>query len=43
LCCSPDYAAPTDSFLADGCLGFGQLVVFDRAQGLRRLGTVIVS
>jgi hypothetical protein len=30
-----EYASPTDTFLTDGCMGFGSAVVFDRrADGL---------
>jgi len=36
-----EYASPTDTFLADGCTGFGQVVVFDRGAGEREIGTVL--
>ncbi|WP_069998964.1 alginate lyase family protein [Cellulosilyticum sp. I15G10I2] len=36
-----EYASPTDTFYADGCIGFGQVVVFDRTQGEERIGTVL--
>lgn len=36
-----EYASPTDTFCADGCIGFGQVVVYDRAQGEDRIGTVL--
>jgi hypothetical protein len=37
-----EYASPTDTFLADGCVGFGSAVVFDRAAGETETGTVLV-
>lgn len=36
-----EYASPTDTFLADGCTGFGQVVVFDRSAGETETGTVL--
>lgn len=36
-----EYASPTDTFLAGGCTGFGQVVIFDRAEGEDRIGTVL--
>jgi hypothetical protein len=36
-----EYASPTDTFEADGCVGFGQVVVFDRAQGEQKIGAVL--
>lgn len=36
-----EYASPTDTFLADGRTGFGQVVVFDRAAGETETGTVL--
>ncbi|MHC1692682.1 MAG: alginate lyase family protein [Sphaerochaetaceae bacterium] len=38
-----EYASPTDSFTAGGCLGFGQVVVFDTAAGESRIGTVLLA
>lgn len=37
-----DYASPTDSFNADGCIGFGQVVVFNRSKNEERIGKVLV-
>ncbi|WP_353890054.1 hypothetical protein, partial [uncultured Clostridium sp.] len=37
-----DYASPTDSFNADGCIGFGQLVVFNRKKNEERIGKVLL-
>ena len=37
-----DYASPTDSFNADGCIGFGQVVVFNRTKGEERIGKVLI-
>ncbi len=34
-----EWASPTDTFNADGCIGFGSLVVFDRATGEKEIGT----
>ena len=36
-----EYASPTDTFLAGGCVGFGSAVVFDRKQGETETGTVL--
>jgi len=36
-----EFASPTDTFLADGCTGFGAVVVFDRAKGETEIGTVL--
>ncbi len=36
-----EFASPTDTFLADGCTGFGAVVVFDRTAGEREIGTVL--
>ncbi len=36
-----EYASPTDTFLADGCIGFGQVVVYDRGKKEERIGTVL--
>jgi hypothetical protein len=36
-----EYAAPTDTFLASGCVGFGSAVVFDRSAGETETGTVL--
>lgn len=33
-----EWATPTDTFNARGCIGFGSLVVFDRAQGEKEIG-----
>ncbi len=37
-----EFATPTDTFLADGCIGFGSAVVFDRAAGEHEIGTVLI-
>ncbi|MEF2071096.1 alginate lyase family protein [Consotaella aegiceratis] len=37
-----EYASPTDTFRADGCTGFGEVVVFDRAAGETSIGTALV-
>ncbi|MDV4149801.1 alginate lyase family protein [Clostridium sp. AL.422] len=37
-----DYASPTDSFNADGCIGFGQVVVFNRSNKEERIGKVLL-
>lgn len=37
-----DYASPTDSFNADGCIGFGQVVVFNRSNNENRIGKVLI-
>jgi hypothetical protein len=37
-----EYASPTDTFLADGCTGFGEVVVFDRAAGETIIGQTLV-
>jgi hypothetical protein len=34
-----EWASPTDTFNADGCTGFGSLVVFDRGKGETEIGT----
>ncbi|MDR1209561.1 MAG: heparinase II/III family protein [Clostridiales bacterium] len=36
-----EYASPTDTFKTDGCVGFGQTVVFDRLAGETSIGTVL--
>ncbi|MDR2749913.1 MAG: heparinase II/III family protein [Clostridiales bacterium] len=36
-----EYASPTDSFNADGCVGFGNVVVFDRTKCEKEIGTVL--
>jgi hypothetical protein len=36
-----EYASPTDSFNADGCIGFGNVVVFDRKKRESEIGTVL--
>ena len=36
-----EYASPTDTFLADGCTGFGSVVIFDRTAGETEIGTVL--
>ncbi|MDC7229090.1 MAG: alginate lyase family protein [Sphaerochaetaceae bacterium] len=33
-----EWASPTDTFNADGCTGFGSLVVFDRGKGETEIG-----
>ena len=37
-----DYASPTDSFNADGCIGFGNVVMFNRSDGEERIGKVLM-
>ena len=37
-----EYASPTDTFLTDGCTGFGEVVVFDRAKGETVIGQTLV-
>lgn len=37
-----EYASPTDTFCADGCTGFGNVVIFDRAAGETRIGKTLV-
>jgi len=37
-----EFASPTDTFEADGCIGFGSCVVFDRAAGETETGTVLL-
>ena len=37
-----EFASPTDTFEADGCIGFGSCVVFDRAAGEIETGTVLL-
>ena len=37
-----EYATPTDTFLADGCMGFGSCVVFDRTAGETEIGNVLL-
>jgi len=37
-----DYASPTDSFKANDCIGFGQVVVFNSGKGENRIGKVLV-
>jgi hypothetical protein len=34
-----EWASPTDTFNAQGCIGFGTLVVFDLARGKKEIGT----
>jgi len=34
-----EWATPTDTFNAEGCTGFGSVVVFDRAKGEQEIGT----
>lgn len=36
-----EYASPTDTFLAGGCVGFGSAVAFDLARGEIETGTVL--
>ncbi len=38
-----EWASPTDTFNADGCTGFGNVVVFDRSQGEEGSGTRLHS
>lgn len=37
-----EFASPTDTFNTDGCIGFGNCVVFDRAAGETEIGTVLL-
>jgi len=37
-----EFASPTDTFEAGGCLGFGSCVVFDRSAGETEIGTVLL-
>lgn len=37
-----EYATPTDLFRADGCIGFGSVVVFNRAENETETGTVLL-
>jgi len=37
-----EFATPTDTFNADGCIGFGNCVVFDRTAGETEIGTVLL-
>lgn len=34
-----EYVTPTDTFQTDGCTGFGQVVIFDKAAGENTVGT----
>jgi hypothetical protein len=34
-----EWATPTDTFNAEGCTGFGSVVVFNTAQGEKEIGT----
>lgn len=36
-----EYSSPTITFCTDGCIGLGNVVVFDRAAGEQRIGTVL--
>ncbi|MDL2325409.1 heparinase II/III-family protein, partial [Ruminococcaceae bacterium OttesenSCG-928-A16] len=36
-----EFATPTDTFLADGCTGFGNVVAFNRAVNETEIGTVL--
>ncbi|HKM08591.1 MAG TPA: heparinase II/III-family protein, partial [Sphaerochaeta sp.] len=38
-----EWASPTDTFNADGCIGFGNVVVFDRTKGEEVSGTRLHS
>lgn len=37
-----EFASPTDTFLADGCTGFGNCVAFDRTANEEEIGTVLI-
>ena len=37
-----EYASPTDTFLADGCTGYGNVVVFDHNDDEKEIGTVLL-
>ena len=37
-----EYACPTDTFLAGGCVGFGNCVVFDKTANETEIGTVLL-
>ena len=36
-----EYATPTDTYLVDGCIGFGNVTVFDKAAGETEIGTML--
>ena len=36
-----EFASPTDTFEADGCLGFGSCVIFNRTNNETQIGTVL--
>lgn len=38
VCAHGEYASPTDTFLAGGCTGFGQLTLFNRGAGETTIG-----
>jgi len=37
-----EFASPTDTFNVNGCIGFGNCVVFDRSAGEQEIGTVLI-
>ncbi len=37
-----EYASPTDTFYADGCTGFGNVVIFDRTAGETTIGKTLI-
>lgn len=37
-----DYASPTDSFTANNCIGFGQVVVFNNSKAENKIGKVLL-
>ena len=42
VCAHKDWAAPTDTFEADGCIGFGKVVVFNKKRDTGKSGTVLL-
>lgn len=38
VCAHKEYASPTDTYLAAGCVGFGTLTVFDKKRGICKIG-----
>lgn len=36
-----EYASPTDTYLVDGCIGFGNVTVFNKAAGETEIGTML--
>jgi hypothetical protein len=42
VCAHKDWAAPTDTFDTDGCIGFGKVVVFNKKRDTVASGTVLL-